>query len=101
MIIDVKQGIKKSKLYGSRIISGGVEILESLAKRGIVVKKLYATSRTQDGIRLCKGMGFKQVVPPQEEDDLLRFEPDFEATSNPLFKDYQRFAKQAGSSTFK
>lgn len=93
LIIGVKQGIRKSKLYGSRIISGGVEVLESLAKRGVIVKKLYATSRAQDGIRLCKGMGFKQVIPLQEEDNLLRFELDLETTTNPLFKDYQRFAR--------
>jgi hypothetical protein len=98
LIIGVKQGMKKSKLYGSRILSGGIEAMEALAKKGIIIKNLYATSRTQDGIRLCKGMGFKQVIPPQEEDNLLHFELDLETTTNPLFKDYQRFARQVNVS---
>jgi len=95
VLIGVKQGVKKTRLYGSRAITGGIEALESLAKRGIVTRKLYATSRTQSGIHICKGMGFKQIVPAREEDNLLRFELDLEITTNPLFKDYQRFAKQA------
>jgi hypothetical protein len=95
VLIGVKQGVKKTRLYGSRAITGGIEALEGLAKRGIVTRKLYATSRTQSGIRICKGMGFKQIVPAREEDNLLRFELDLETTTNPLFKDYQRFAKQA------
>jgi len=94
VLIGVKQGVKKSRLYGSRAITGGIEILEQLAKRGIIVKRLYATSRTQGGIRLCKDMGFKQIIPALEEDNLMRFELDIEATNNPLFKDYQRLSKQ-------
>jgi len=95
LIIGVKQNVKKSKLYGSRTVSGSIEVLETMAKRGIVIKKLYATSRTQQGIRLSKGMGFKQITPIHEEDNLLRFELDITTTTNPLFKDFQRIAKQS------
>lgn len=95
LIIGVKQDAKKSKSYAFRAIAGSVEFLETLAKRGVIIKKAYATSRTQDGIRLCKGMGFKQITPSNEEDNLLRFELDLETTDNPLFKDYQRFVREA------
>jgi len=93
VLIGAKQKLKKSQFYASRAITGGVEVLEQLAKRGIIVKRLYATSRVQEGIRLCEGMGFKQIIPPHEEDNLLRFELDLETTDNPLFKDYQRLSK--------
>lgn len=97
LIIGAKQGLAKSKIYGSRLIGGSIELLERLAKKGIFIKKAYATSRTQDGIRMCKGMGFKQINPKDEEDNLLRFELDLATTTNPLFKDYRRFAEQANN----
>lgn len=95
LIIGVRQNLRRSKIYGARLINGGIEVLEHLARRGIIVKYLYATSRTQDGIRLCKGLGFKQVTPAFEEDDLLRFRLDLETTEHPLFKKYQRIIRRA------
>ncbi len=95
VIIGAKQDVKKSRLYGARMIAGTVEFLETLARRGIFVKRLYGTSRTQDGIRTAKGMGFKQVTPVTEEDNLLRFVLDLKETQNPLFRGYQRLLKEA------
>jgi hypothetical protein len=97
LLIGVRQNLKKSKIYGARVIKGGIEVLEHLARRGILVKHLYATSRTQSGIRLCKGLGFEQVLPTFEEDDLLRFRLDLETTDNPLFQKYQRIAKRVAN----
>lgn len=94
IVLGVRQGLPRSRVYGSRIISGTVEALEHFARKGILVKRLYGTSRTQDGIRLAKGMGFEQIVPAQEEDDLFRFKLDLETTKNPLFSKYQRIAKR-------
>lgn len=101
LIIGAKQGVKKSRSYGFRLIAGGVEFLETLARRGVIIKRLYATSRTQDGIRVCKSMGFKQVTPVSEEDNLLRFKLDLETTDIPLFKEYQRLVKQATAKSAK
>lgn len=97
LLIGVRQNLKKSKIYGARVINGGIEVLEHFARKGIIVKHLYATSRTQDGIRLCKGLGFKQVTPAFEEDDLLRFRLDLETTESHLFKKYQRIVKRVTS----
>jgi hypothetical protein len=99
MVLGVRQNLKRSKAYGARVITGGIEVLETLARRGIIVKRLYATSRTQDGIKLSKDMGFRQVTPVAEEDDLLRFELDLETTKNPLFKKYQSIAKRTSAAT--
>lgn len=90
LIIGAKQDVKKSKIYGARLISGTIEVLEHFARKGILIETLYATSRTRDGIRLCKGLGFEQTTPTEEEDDLLRFKLNLKTATNPLFKKYQR-----------
>src|SRR6266567_3291652 len=94
MLIGVKQELKRSRHYGARTISGAIEAMEFLARRGMILKKLYATSRTRDGIRIAKGLGFNQIVPAYEEDDLQRFVLDLETTTSPLFRNYQRIVRR-------
>jgi hypothetical protein len=97
LIIAVRQDAKRSTTYGSRLISEGIEVLEDLARRGITIKYLYGTSRTRQGIKLMKDLGFQQVIPSNEEDDLLRFKLDLETSKNPLLRKYQRIVKQVTS----
>lgn len=101
VVLGVRQGLAKSRMYGSRVISGIIQVLEDFARHGIIVKKLYGTSRTQDGIRLARGFGFKQVTPVAEEDDLLRFELDLATTKSPLFRQYQRIVKRVSAKNAK
>jgi len=101
VIIGAKQDTKKSKLYGARLITGAIDFVETLARKGIIIKRFYGTSRTQDGIRIARGMGFKQVAVPQEEDNLLRFVLDLQESTNPLFKEYQRLVKEASEESQK
>jgi hypothetical protein len=98
LIIGAKRDVKKSTIYGSRLISGAIEVLEHLARRGIIIESLYATSRTRDGIKLCQDLGFKQTAPEEEEDNLLRFRLDLLTTTNPLLKRYQRIVNRIASS---
>jgi hypothetical protein len=96
LIIGVRQGVKKSRLYGARVIAGTVQLLEKLAQRGVFIKKAYGTSRTELGIKLSKGLGFRQITPAHEEDTgLLRFELDLETSDHPLLREYQSLVKQA------
>jgi hypothetical protein len=97
LIIGVKQNLKKSRFYGARVIAGTIEFLETLAHRGVFIKKAYGTSRTEDGIRLSKGLGFGQIIPASEEDDLARFELDLETSNNPLLREYQQIMKRMAS----
>lgn len=97
IVLAVRQGLPKSRIYGSRVITGIADVLEGFAKKGIIVKKLYGTSRTHDGIRLARELGFKQVTPDAEEDDLLRFELDLTTTREPLFQNYQQIVKRTKS----
>lgn len=99
LIIGVKQGVKKSKLYGARVIEGTIQFLERLAHRKVFIKKAYGTSRTELGIKLSRGLRFRQITPAHEEDEgLLRFELDLETSDHPLLREYQNLAKQASAS---
>ena len=95
VVIGARQKLPKSRLYGARLIAEGIGVFEQFARRGTIIKKLYGTSRTRDGINLSRDLGFTQVTPVEEEDDLLRFELDLETTSNPLFENYQQIVKRA------
>ncbi|HEU5383000.1 MAG TPA: helix-turn-helix domain-containing protein [Ktedonobacteraceae bacterium] len=97
LIIGAKQDVKKSTIYGSRLISGAVEVLEHFARKGVIIESLYATSRTRDGIKLCKGLGFEQIIPANEEDNLLRFKLDLRTTTNPLLKRYRKIVERITS----
>ena len=99
--IAVKKGIPNSEQYGMRLILGGIEVLEDLAKQGSVVKKLYASSSSSDGIQLCKSFGFKEL-PKLTETTRLRFELDLETTNLSLMSKYQEIVKeQTNTSTFR
>jgi len=55
------------------------------------VKKLYATSRISNGIKLARDMGMKETKYPN--DPTLRFELDLEQAESPLVKEYRKFVK--------
>lgn len=70
-----------------------MDVLEEFARKGMPVKKLYATSRTTEGIKLCRDLGFQemQLTP---EDKTLRFELDVETAPSPFLKKYQQSIKR-------
>lgn len=97
LVIGAKQDVKRSTIYGSRLIGGTIDVLEQFAKKGVIIESLYATSRTRDGIRLCRGLGFQQTIPAEEEDNLLRFKLDLTTTTNPLLQRYRRIVARITS----
>lgn len=76
---------------GFILLRDTIQILESLAERGMPVKKLYATSRTSSGIKLARNMGMKETKYPN--DLVLRFELDLEHAKSPLALKYQKFVE--------
>lgn len=88
LTIGVRQGLPRSRTYGMKLISGGYEVLKTFARNGIIVKNLYATSRTPDGVKLCRNIGFQE-----KEDNAIsavkRFWLDLETTTLPLFEEYR------------
>ncbi len=93
LVIEVRQGLSRSKQYAARLLNGGIEILENLGRRGTIIKNLYATSSTPDGIRLCRGLGFDETRSPIHE-DVLYFKLDLETSKSPFIEEYQEIAKQ-------
>lgn len=63
MAIGVLAGVQKPEKYGMRLLVGSVHVLGELAEKGVILKKLYATSSSPDGIKVCRDFGFN------EEDD--------------------------------
>ncbi len=79
--------------HGSHLLTGIIDVLEDFARKGMPVRKLYATSRTTEGIKLCRDLGFKEAqIKP--EDDTLRFELDLETSDSPFLKKYQQAIKR-------
>jgi len=81
----------QARHHGRHLITGGMQVLEDFAKRGMPVKKLYATSRTLDGIDLSRKLGFKEITYPG--DQIHRFELDLEQFDSPLLDEYRKNAK--------
>jgi hypothetical protein len=73
--------------------------LEDLARKGIPVRKLYATSRSSDGIKLSRRLGFKETTYP--DDAIHRFEVDLETSVSSLLKEYRKIIKQRPLQTSK
>ncbi len=92
--IGVRPGLPSNqrRMHGHHLIAGAIRTLEDFARRGMPVKKLYATSRTSDGIGLCRKLGFKEIEFPG--DLLLRFELDLATAETPLLRKYQEIVKR-------
>ena len=91
LTIGARQGLPRSKSYGMRLLSGGYEVLKEFAKRGCIVEKLYATSRTPDGVRLCKNLGFQEEAT-NNTSAVKRFWLDLERSKLPFLQEYQEIA---------
>jgi predicted DNA-binding transcriptional regulator AlpA len=95
MTIGVRPGLHSTqrRLHGGHLITGTMDVLEDFAKSGMPVKKLYATSATTEGIKLCRDLGFKEWrLGP--DDETHRFELDLETTNSPFLKRYQQAIKR-------
>ena len=95
LTIGVRPGLDSTqkRLHASHLITGTIDVLEDFARRGMPVKKHYATSSTTEGIKLCRDIGFKetQLTP---DDDTLRFELDLETTQSPFLRKHQQGIKR-------
>jgi hypothetical protein len=92
--LGVRPGLpeRQARYHGRHLITGATEVLENLAKRGMPVHKLYATSQTTSGTKLSRDLSFREIRHPNEP--LIRFELDLEATKLPLAKEYQTIVRR-------
>jgi hypothetical protein len=82
---------EQQRKYGLRLLTGIVETLEDFARREMPVRKLYATSATQDGIQLAKKIGMVPIKYPN--DPLIRFEIDLELSDSPMAHNYREIMR--------
>ena len=82
----------QARFNGRHLITGAIEVLENLAREGMPVKKLYATARTSDGMRISRKLGFRETIYPG--DPLIRYELDLENSDSPLLSEYKKLTKR-------
>src|SRR5439155_905219 len=87
-----RQGLARSKYYGMKLITGGYDVLKNYALQGVIAKKLYSVSRTPDGVKLSKSLGFREVVIPGNP--VRRFELDIETTTSPFLEEYKEIVRE-------
>jgi hypothetical protein len=91
--MQVRKGTPKEEQYGMRLINGCIEVLGELAKQGIIVEKLHASSGAPHAIKLCRDAGFTEL-PPLPQSNRKRFEMDLATTKSPFAKDYQKVLRR-------
>ncbi|MDQ2887767.1 MAG: hypothetical protein M3Y39_16975 [Chloroflexota bacterium] len=92
----VRPGISNSQQreYGFKLLRDTLYVLVDFARRGMPVKKLYATSEKEDGIRIARKFGMEEIKYPN--DILIRFEVDLDKGTgiSPIAKQYQEALKE-------
>jgi hypothetical protein len=87
--------LQHARSHGRHLMTGGIEVLENFVRQGMPVRKLYATSRTPDGIKLCNKLGFTETMYPG--DPIIRYELDVEKSDSPLLEDYRQILARANN----
>jgi hypothetical protein len=93
MALGVRAGLKKAEKYGMRLLIGSIHALGELARAGVILERLYATSNSPDGIKACRDLGFKEMeaIP---ETTRLRFVLDVATSESILLQEYHEVRRQ-------
>ncbi|GER86182.1 hypothetical protein KDW_03440 [Dictyobacter vulcani] len=87
----------EKRVYGSKLISGLVELIIDLGKRGVIIERIAARSNMPDGIRLMKHIGFTEVRPLTPE--RRTFIIDVEPSGIPFVLQYKKALEESSMST--
>jgi hypothetical protein len=94
MAIGVRAGLQKPEKYGMRLLAGSIHALGDLAKKGIIIQKLYATSNSPDGIKACRDFGFEEFDDPVPGSTRKRFILDVETSNSLLLEEYHQVVNE-------
>lgn len=86
--IAVRQDIPGHEYYAKRLIYGFFGMLCDLAREGIIIRRMYATSDQPFGIKISQDLGFQQE-PARSGDLFRRFVLDMETTTTLLVRKYR------------
>jgi ribosomal protein S18 acetylase RimI-like enzyme len=81
----------EKRSYGSRLVSGLMNAVINLGRRGVIIKKLYARSDTPDGIRLMRKFGFTEIP---SKTHARNFTIDVEESGIPFIIEYKDALKE-------
>ncbi len=82
----------EQRAYSFKLLRGTQDVLVSFAQKGMVIRKLYATSERGEGIKLARKLGMKEIKYPG--DPLLRYELDIEASDSLLLQPYKEALRE-------
>jgi hypothetical protein len=97
MAIGVRAGLQKPEKYGMRLLAGSVHVLGELAEKGVIFKKLYATSNSPDGIKVCRDLGFEEFDDPIPGSTRKRFVMDVATSHSMLLEEYHEVIRKQHS----
>jgi hypothetical protein len=86
--IAVRNDIPYQERYGRRLLAGMFRTFVNLSQQDIRIRRIYAVSDQEDGMKLCNDMGFERM--PAEEGDLFnRYCLDLETSESPFAKRFR------------
>ncbi len=87
MALGVHAGLHKAEKYGMRLLIGSIHALGELARKGVIIERLYATSNSPDGIKVCRDLSFQEIEPTPESTRRC-FVLDTATSNSPLLQEY-------------
>lgn len=63
--------LAEKRAYGARLVSGLIDVLIDIGRKGIVIETFTARSTKPDGIRLLRNLGFTQIPSTTEKKNFI------------------------------
>jgi len=89
--------IAEKRTFGSKLISGLMDVIINLGKRGIIITTIFARSSKPDGIALLRKIGFTEILSTT---DKKNFMVDVEKSGIKEILEYKQALKESGVYTF-
>jgi N-acetylglutamate synthase-like GNAT family acetyltransferase len=87
----------EKRMYGSRLISGLMDVIIDLGRRGVIIKTIFARSSKPDGISLLRKIGFTELLSTTEKKNFMI---DVEKSGIKEIVEYKQALQDSGVYTF-
>jgi hypothetical protein len=87
----------EKRTYGSKLVSGLMDIIISLGRRGVIIRTVFARSTKPDGIRLLRHIGFTELLSTTEKKNFMI---DIEKSGIKAIMQYKQALRESGMYTF-
>jgi hypothetical protein len=69
--VTIGLSLAEKRAYGAHLVSGLIDVLIEMRRKGIVIETVTARSTKPDGIRLLRNLGFTQIPSTTEKKDFI------------------------------